>query len=241
MSNDNSGVTTTSATSIESAIAGEYNFSVGEVITESWQKTKGLKGPFWAAAGIVFLIILVAGFALSAIFGLLGLSNVGQIGGVGTFTQVLFQLTIMALIYPFMAGIVMLGVRRSVDLPISWQEVFAYFSYALPLVGAAILMSLFIALGFALVVIPGIYLSIAYMMTVPLIVEKNLGVWEAMETSRKAVTRHWFKLFFVLLLMGVIVMLSIIPFGLGLIWTYPMLIAVLGILYREIFGVEQTH
>tara|TARA_R110000787_G_scaffold210_4_gene684 strand:- start:14007 stop:14822 length:816 start_codon:yes stop_codon:yes gene_type:complete len=271
MSTENTNLTSTNDfASIESAVAGNYDFSIGDTLKEGWQRVGGLKGPFWAAALVVFIFVLVAGLALSAIANVLSLTN----GTVGLVAQLLLQLAVMAAIYPFMAGIAMLGVRRAVDLPISYQEAFAYFAYISPLVVAGILMSILITLGFLLLIIPGIYayifyisplviagvlmrilmtlgfllliipgiyLSVAYMFTVQLVVEKNLSAWQAMETSRKAVTHHWFKFFFTILIMGIIFLLSAIPLGLGLIWTYPMLVAVMGILYRDTFGVQQAE
>lgn len=238
MSTENTNLTSTNdSASIESAMVGNDDFSIGDTLKEGWQRVSGLKGPFWAAAVVVFIFMLVAGLALSAIANVLSLTN----GTVGLVAQLLLQLAIMAAIYPFMAGIAMLGVRRAVDLPISYQEAFAYFAYVSPLVIAGVLMSILMTLGFLLLIIPGIYLSVAYMFTVPLVVEKNLSAWQAMETSRKAVTRHWFKFFFTLLILGIIFVLSAIPLGLGLIWTYPMLVAVMGILYRDTFGVQQTE
>ena len=151
------------------------------------------------------------------------------------------QLVMMAVMYPFMAGIVMLGIDRSVDLPLSYKSVFTYFAYTLPLLGVAVLMSILVTIGFILLLIPGIYLSLAYMFAVPLVVEKNLGIWDAMETSRKAVTSHWFKLFFLFFIMMIILIVSALPFGIGLIWTYPMMVAMMGVMYRDIFGVEAAE
>lgn len=190
------------------------------------------------AAILVFVITLLAAIVLTGLGSLLGIN---ETSGLGMATALIVQLAITAIIYPFLAGIVMMGVRRSVDLPISYNEVFAYFAYALPLVIAAVLMSLLMMLGFILLVIPGIYLAVAYIFTVPLIADKNLGAWEAMETSRSAVTRHWFKIFFTLVIMGLIFMVSLIPLGLGLIWAYPMMVSVMGVMYRETFGVSQGN
>ncbi|RLA46425.1 MAG: hypothetical protein DRR06_05110 [Gammaproteobacteria bacterium] len=231
------------APNIESAIAGDYDFTISEVLTESWKKTNGMKGPFWGAGVIVFIVAILTGIVLNGIAGVLdfNVSANSSNGNPNVLYNLLSQLIGTAVIYPFMAGIIMLGVRRSVDLPISVNEAFAYFAYVLPLVVAAILMSILMTLGFILLVIPGIYLSVAYLFTVPLIVEKNMEAWQAMETSRKTVTRHWFKFFGLMIVMGVIVLVSALPFGIGLIWTYPMLVIALGILYRDIFGVEQTE
>ncbi len=221
----------------ESPEAGDYNFNFTDVLSEAWTRTNGLKGSFWAAGGIVFLAMLVLGAVIGG--GAVLLGNEGS--GASMLMPLILQLVIMAVMYPFMAGIIMLGIQRSVDMPLSYKSVFGYFSYILPLIGVAVLMSVLITVGFLLLIIPGIYLSLAYMFAVPLIVVKNLGVWDAMETSRKAVTSHWFKIFFLFLIMGIIFMISAIPFGIGLIWTYPMMIAMMGVMYRDIFGVEAAE
>lgn len=222
----------------ESTELGDYDFSIGAVLGESWERTKGLKGAFWAAGAI----FLVAVLALSAVLGGGGALLIGNGEATsGVLTSLIIQLVIMAVMYPFMAGIVMLGVERSVDLPLSYKSVFGYFAYTLPLLGVAVLMSILVTIGFLLLIIPGVYLSLAYMFTVPLVVEKNLGIWDAMETSRKAVTSHWFKLFFLFLTMSIILIISALPFGIGLIWTYPMMVAMMGVMYRDIFGVEAVE
>ncbi len=220
------------------AKAPDYDFTIAQILSEAWQRVSGLKGPFWIAAILVFVITMLAVIVLTGTSSLLGIN---ASGGLDLVTALIVQLAITAIIYPFMAGIIMMGVRRSVDLPISYNEAFAYFAYVLPLVVAAILMSLLMTLGFILLIIPGIYLAVAYIFTIPLIADKNLGAWEAMETSRRTVTRHWFKVFFIMVIMGLIFIVSLIPLGLGLIWTYPMMVSVMGVMYREIFGVSQSR
>ena len=39
--------------------------------------------------------------------------------------------------------------------------------------------------------------------------------------------------------MILIVIIGMIPMGLGVIWTFPMIIMVGGILYRQLFGVSE--
>ena len=77
------------------------------------------------------------------------------------------------------------------------------------------------------------------MFAVPLMLEKNLSIIDAFEASRKAVTHHWFKLFGLLFVMGLILFLSMLPLGIGLIWTMPMMMAVIGVLYRRMFGISE--
>nr|MDA3868631.1 hypothetical protein [Gammaproteobacteria bacterium] len=62
--------------------------------------------------------------------------------------------------------------------------------------------------------------------------------WQALETSRKAITRRWFSVFALFIILSIIVFISAIPLGLGLIWTMPLMIIAFGVLYRNMFGVE---
>jgi len=233
---DNSNIDLNTAAVVSET--ADYDFTIGAALSEAWEKTNGLKGSFWAAGAILFAVILILGVVLgggSAFLAGQGDASSGMLMGLA------IQLVIMAVMYPFMAGILMLGIERSVDLPLSYKSVFTYFAYTLPLLGVAVLMSVLVTIGFILLIIPGVYLSLAYMFAVPLVVEKNLGIWEAMETSRKAVTSHWFKLFFLFLIMSIILIISALPFGIGLIWTYPMMVAMMGVMYRDIFGVEAVE
>jgi len=105
---------------------------------------------------------------------------------------------------------------------------------------AGFLTTILTYLGIFLLIIPGMYLAIAYCMTMFLIADRNLGAWQAMETSRQAVTKRWFKFFGLLLLVGLLVGASALPLGIPLIWTIPWAINVLGVVYRRTFGVAQT-
>lgn len=76
-------------------------------------------------------------------------------------------------------------------------------------------------------------------MTLPLIVDKGLSPWQAMETSRKAVHKIWWRLIGLFIVMGLIFVVSLVPLGIGLIWTWPMFIILTGVVYRHLFGAEE--
>ena len=220
--------------SIQNGIAAPYDFQIMEVIKEAWQRTSGLKGPVLGAGALIFTVLIMISFAILFFLDLIPLVDEGFI----SLVTAAINFIISILSYPFIAGIIMMGLYRAIDAPVSYKMAFSYFNYTLPIIIACICMSIMIALGFLLLIIPGIYLSIAYMFTLPLIIDKNMDFWQAMETSRKAVTQHWFKFFFTGVLMMIIYLISTIPLGLGLIWTIPMFVALQGVLYRRIFGID---
>jgi uncharacterized membrane protein len=45
-------------------------------------------------------------------------------------------------------------------------------------------------------------------------------------------------MFFFSIVISLIVMVSMIPLGIGLIWTLPMMMIAYGIIYRNMFGVR---
>ncbi|MBU0480995.1 MAG: hypothetical protein KKG47_07825 [Proteobacteria bacterium] len=210
-----------------------YDFAIMDIIREAWQKTSGAKGPLWGAGILVFLIVMGFSILMGVLLGLVGARSESiAISGA-------LQLALTVAMYPFLAGIMMIGIRRAVDLPISYKMAFGYFGFVVPIVIAAFLVSIMTTLGFILLILPGIYLSLAYMLVIPLIVDKKMSAWQAMEASRKAIHKHWFKVFGLYFVMGFIYLLSLIPLGLGIIWTMPMFVVMSGILYREIFGVSE--
>ena len=232
---------------LQDGIEGNYDFSIIDVLLEAWQKTDGIKGTFFSAV-LAFVLIVVG---IDLIFSMVnheiievgireGMSSsmIEIMGYIMTFLQHIFKLIVSL---PILVGITMIGVYRSVDMPVRFSIAFDYFEYTIPIVIAAILTSVLVAIGSLLLIIPGIYLMVAYFLTQPLIVEKNLGAWEAMETSRKAINHHWFKVFLTYFIMAMIYLISIIPLGIGLIWTAPMMVNVRGILYRIMFGVEAAR
>jgi uncharacterized membrane protein len=76
-------------------------------------------------------------------------------------------------------------------------------------------------------------------MTVPLIVDRKMSPWQAMEASRKAIHGEWWKFFGLFIVMGIIFMISSLPLGLGFIWTWPMFVVLGGVVYRSLFGIEK--
>jgi len=139
---------------------------------------------------------------------------------------------------PMMVGITIMGIRHSQGRSVSAGSIFNYFHRAPAAILWYFLMTLLIMLGYLLLILPGIYLSFAYMFSLPLMVEKNLGVWTALEVSRKAVTRIWFRAAGFLVLISLLIALGIIPLGIPLIWIVPWVTLAFAMLYFKLFGAE---
>lgn len=222
--------------SIEQAVQGNYEFSISAVLSEAWQKTYGAKWTILLAFLYYFLVMLGLSIGIGIFMVAITETIQGDAGIV--IGQVLSQVIVNLVSLPLTMGIVLIAIRRSVDASINSGTVFACFSKTIQLFTTMVLMSIMITIGFILLVIPGIYLAVAYYMAMPLVAEKGLGPWEAMEVSRKTITHRWFSVFGLFIMLAIIFAISIIPLGLGAIWTLPMIMIAYGILYRNMFGVE---
>lgn len=223
------------ALSIEQALSRGYDFTIGGLLSEAWQLTKGTKGIIIGGFVVFYLAIFVASFIIGGVLGIFSMFSENLV--LIIISQLLTTIFASAVSYPFIAGLNMIGIRRAAGQPFSFNEIFSHFGRTLPLLGVAVLMMLLIYLGMILLLIPGIYLAVAYMLAIPLVVERGLSPWQAMEASRKAITQHWFKVFGLFLLLGLIVSISAIPLLIGLVWTIPLFVVAMGVLYRTIFGV----
>src|SRR6267154_896339 len=137
------------------------------------------------------------------------MSNFGLLSG-ATFVFWLISLVqfipFVSLLYRVFAGVLFGGlylvfIKLIRGRPASIQDVFAGFSdafgqlllvgvvsYILEMIGAA-----------CCCFIPGVYLMVAWIFSVPLVADKRLEFWSAMELSRKVVNRVWFEIFGLLL------------------------------------------
>lgn len=221
--------------SIEEALSRGYDFTIGELLSEAWQRTKGTKGIIIGGFLVFYAALLAASFVISGFFGLLGIISDNPV--LAAVVEMVVGVLASALAYPFMAGLNMVGIRRAADQPISFNDIFSHFGHTVPLVITAIVSMLLIYLGMFLLIIPGLYLGVAYMLAIPLVVERGLSPWQAMEASRKAISQHWFKVCGLVLLLSLIALISAIPLGIGLVWSIPLFVIAMGVLYRTIFGV----
>ena len=89
--------------------------------------------------------------------------------------------------------------------------------------------------GLLLIIIPILYLGISWVYSMPLVVDRKMNFWAAMELSRKTVGKHWFKTFLYLIVVGMTANLGLILCGVGVFFTIPMAIAMLAASYVHIF------
>ena len=196
--------------SLETGTAGQYSFRVFDVISEGFKLSNGHKLSINLAVLIMSIISIVASFIPFASW---------LIGGA------------------FSLGMSWMGVRAAVGRRTEVGQIFDGFKLFGPLLGLYLLVLLLTMLGFLLLIIPGIYLSVAYMFALLVRYDKGIPVWDAMEASRKAITHNWFSFLGLIIMLGLINMIGLVLM-IGWIWTLPASLVTLGVVYRKVFGVE---
>lgn len=105
-----------------------------------------------------------------------------------------------------------------------------------PLLLASIVGGGLIALGFLCLLLPGIYLAIAYAFATPLIVDRGDGFWQALETSRKTVSRQWFSVFGFFLFLLALNIAGMLCFAVGFLVTAWVSFFALAAAYEQLFS-----
>jgi len=108
---------------------------------------------------------------------------------------------VVGLVYRVFAGVLYGGVflvvvKRIRGQPATVADTLGGFSEGFgQLVLAGFISWLLSQLGFIFCILPGIYLTVAWCLSVPLVADRGLEFWTAMELSRKVVSRVWVQVF----------------------------------------------
>lgn len=233
--------------SIERALKGDYQIDVKAILTESWQQT--LKSRLAINLGLLFSLLLgmLVSFVASSYLG--GIENVLADPQAG----MLLNVVVTVAIWPFMAGVEMMGLQHAVGMKTNAKMTFAFLNRASWVVLCALFTSVLTSIGFQLFVFPGVFLAVTLSLTVPLVIEKKMMPMKAVILSIKALCFKFFPLLslysillaslivmmipFLLLLESSIAPLGIVIFLVGISFLAPLFYNVKGIVYREIFGI----
>ena len=116
-------------------------------------------------------------------------------------------------------------------------DLFSGGSVFLRVVGAVLLIALLSAVGAIFCILPGLIVGGLLYFTVPLIVEGNLGVIDAMKTSFERTKGSWFMFTLFAIVVNLLAQLGAVACGVGLLATFPLLFTIAAIAYRDTFGV----
>lgn len=201
----------------------EPKFKVGEVISQAWKYTKENIGFFIGYFVITFLVSFLFSFIATKLSdrGRDILSLLMHIAGwiVGIFIQMGFVKS---------ALLITSGVKPG------FNQLFANDKYFISYLVSNILYNLMVIIGLILLIIPGVYLAVRYLLFQYFILDKDMGPIESLEAASRASEG---KRGFIFWLSCVLILLNIagaLLLGVGLLITIPITILSFAIVYRKL-------
>ena len=192
--------------------------NVQEYIRQGWEMFKEHVGEFVGFTLILFVASVV--------------SSKSSFAGSLVFSAIVASLS---------AGYGIAAFRLLSGQQFEFADFFKGFNYFLPLFLASLAGSFLVCIGFVLLIIPGIYLVVAYMFTTFLIIDYRMEFWQAMETSRKIITKNWFAFFGFALALFAVNLLGGLALGVGLLVTIPVTACAAAVAYKDIIGLYSTE
>jgi hypothetical protein len=215
--------------------------AIGDVIGRAWEVVSANFGLMIGAAAI-WILCLVAG-AIPCLGVLIGLAvtpivqagvyrlvlklhrhEAAEFGDVfSTFSTSYLQLFLHNLVQAVLIGVTMIP------------------GYALIILGSALAQRndaiglLFPLMGVLLMLPPAIYLGVSWIFAAPLIVDKGLDFWPAMELSRKVVGTQFFPVFGLAVICGLIFLAGVVALCLGIFVSAPLALAAIAVGYDMVF------
>ncbi len=88
--------------------------------------------------------------------------------------------------------------------------------------------------------LPVIYLQTCWFFTLPLIMDKRMDFGAAMKASWRMVNKHWWQIFGLTILIGLVNMVGLLMCGVGLLFTMPIGFGAVMYAYETIFGDQKN-
>ena len=237
--------------------ATDYDLDIGGCISGSWRLLWDNFGPIFGTT--IVLVLLQAAFSglgaipwIGILFSLASLILTGPLvgglymvflrrirkqgGEVGDlfagFSNRFWQLALGYIVPAFLTGLS--AVPGAILIIVSIFVLgFHPFGHAAAATAAAIMV---FGLGVLVALIPAIYLSISWMFTVPLVMDKGVEFWPAMGLSHRMVRKHFVSVFALLIVGALINLVGVIACCVGVLFSVPIVFGSLMYAYETIFS-----
>lgn len=230
----------------------DYDLDIGRCVGDSWNLLKNNFGLIFGGVAVFFLIQL----------GLGGLANIPIVGLVFSLASLILTGPLMGGLYYFLLknirrqpaeiGDIFAGFRLAFGQLLLGYLVIVILTCLAALPGAAIMAFpiimmvrhhgpeagpiLLAVLGLIVAMIPAIYLNISWIFSLPLIVDRQMEFWPAMGASRKMVGKHWWLVFGLLVVCGLLYIAGFLACCVGILFTMPIVLGAMMYAYESIFS-----
>jgi uncharacterized membrane protein len=220
------------------------NVRWGEWIGEGWQMFAS-QWQGWVVLMLVFILLILIPVAPIYIF-VIGAQLAAATNPdsppefsphLFVFLPVFYLVIILGSTY-LMSGAYKAAFKQLRGGRISLSDLFSGGDVFLKTAGATILTVILTCIGSLFCVLPGLVVAGLLCFTVPLIVEGQLGVFDAMRASFDRTKGHWFMFTLYAIVLGVLAEIGSVACGIGILVTFPLLFTINAVAYRDLFGVS---
>jgi hypothetical protein len=241
----------------EDIFTRDYDLDIGGCIWNAWELLKNNFGLLFGGVAIFFLIQI----------GLGGLGQIPIVGLVFSLASIIVSGPLMGGVYYFLlknirrqpaeVGDVFAGFRLAFGQLLLGYLVMVILTCLSALPGAVIMAFpiymmvhhhaaeagplLLALLGFIVAMIPAIYLSTGWVFSLPLIIDKQMEFWPAMSASRRMVGKHWWLVFGLLVVCGLIYFAGFLACCVGLLVAMPIMFGAMMYAYESIFSAPASR
>jgi len=192
-----------------------YNVNIGRWLEKGWKL-------FWSDLSNFIILSLI----YSSILAILG----GLTAGIG----------LIFIWGPLNLGFFFIIINKVKDKEkkIDFSELAKGFNYYIPAVLANVLIITFHIFGLIFCFIPGILVLALYSFVYIMILEYNMDFWEAMEASRKLVSKHLFEFSIFILIHLILYLIGFIFCFVGIIPVIAFVNCSIVVAYDELVGLQ---
>src|SRR6185503_4977789 len=135
-----------------------------------------------------------------------------------------------------MAGIMNFSLKVARGAPYAFGDLFSGAPFFVSVLVANLVCAIAISIGMVLLIVPGVILALGLCMTMPLVIDRNLGPIEALTESWKLTDGHKMNLFvFGLIAIGLVIA-GLCACGVGLLLVTPLLYIAHMYIYLKLTG-----
>ena len=241
----------------EDFLARDYDLDIGRCVGDSW---KLLQGNFGMICGGVAVFLLVQ-------IGMSGLAQIPLLGILVSVASLIVSGPLTGGVYYFLLknirrqpaeiGDVFAGFRLALGQLLLGYLVVVLLTALAALPGIVIMaipimmmvhhhavtagQILVAMLGFIVLLVPAIYLSTSWIFALPLIIDKQMEFWPAMRASWKTVGKHWWLVFGLVVVCGLINIAGILVCCVGIFVSLPIALGAMMYAYESIFSAPASQ
>lgn len=245
------------------------SLSINEVFSEAWQAVQGFKGTFWLAT-LIFGVITVFIGIIESFFNQDSTITIDTLHNTPVNILIISALVSIAstiINYLLSNGLFYISLRRTANLPMTAKMIFITFQspyilkiLAVMLIKYCIAFVYTIILLFCTYMIPDtghwhlaliscyiifsvllFYIFVRLILTELIILDKKQSALSAISLSFESTHGFVLRIFIIVILQLPILILSIIPLGIGLIWSLPLIYLIFPVIYKRLIGISMTE